>query len=302
MPISLRCACGAFLEIDDKFAGKTIHCPDCQRPLQPVAPASDRILTSGWALTSLVLALVGAFTLVGTALAILTGFCALRQINRHPDRLVGRGYAISGIALGTVFTGISLLAFAAVDYFGLDRFLREPEWAGKLDYGGGLEAQTDRITLMRPGKAWAVYRGGDNAVSKGPKDTLMLVNVQEDAHAIAFIFLKGQLVDDLAAYRDSALEKFQQSELVRLLNRRRKKEPPVPEVTSVKEIPAEAGQQIQEVVFSMMLGRHERTFLMRIKRGPDEIYVVAAGVRKRRFKALEDQLQQIVAGLKVSPQ
>ena len=33
MAVSLKCGCGARLEIDDKFAGKVIPCPDCQRPL-----------------------------------------------------------------------------------------------------------------------------------------------------------------------------------------------------------------------------------------------------------------------------
>src|SRR5579859_5391625 len=37
MAISLTCSCGARLEIDDKFAGQAIPCPDCQQPLNTAA-------------------------------------------------------------------------------------------------------------------------------------------------------------------------------------------------------------------------------------------------------------------------
>ncbi len=76
----LTCACGARFEVDDTLAGQDVFCPECQQPLK--TPALDRPpqLTSGWALASVVLALVGAFTVVGTILAVLLGFYALLHI------------------------------------------------------------------------------------------------------------------------------------------------------------------------------------------------------------------------------
>jgi len=47
--------------------------------------------------------------LPGTLLAIIFGVAALRQINRHGDR--GRGMAIVGIILGSVWTLVLVLAF-----------------------------------------------------------------------------------------------------------------------------------------------------------------------------------------------
>ena len=44
---------------------------------------------SGLAITSLVLALVGSFTIVGSLAAIGAGYLALRQIGRAPDRIGG---------------------------------------------------------------------------------------------------------------------------------------------------------------------------------------------------------------------
>src|SRR5262249_15018942 len=107
MTISLTCTCGARLEIDETFAGQTVHCPDCQRPLTTPRPERAGALTSGVALTSLVLALVGAFTLLGTLLAVVFGALALRDIARRPDQVTGKGYAVAGIALGVFLTALT---------------------------------------------------------------------------------------------------------------------------------------------------------------------------------------------------
>jgi hypothetical protein len=60
--------------------------------------------TNGFAVASLVLGI-----LPGTLLAIIFGVAALRQINRHGDR--GRGMAIAGIILGSVWMVLLVLAF-----------------------------------------------------------------------------------------------------------------------------------------------------------------------------------------------
>ena len=104
MTISLTCACGVRLEVDDTFAGQTINCPDCQRPLATPKPERAGVQTSGFAIASLTLALVGAFTLIGTVLAVLFGVLALLGIRRDPDRVTGKGYAVG---VGYVNTGRS---------------------------------------------------------------------------------------------------------------------------------------------------------------------------------------------------
>src|SRR5207302_8262451 len=103
MTLSLTCTCGARLEIDDKFAGQPINCPDCQRALQaPAAKEATGRRTSGLALASILLALIGAFTVVGTLAAVVLGVLALLQIAGKPDRLAGKGYALAGILLGVL--------------------------------------------------------------------------------------------------------------------------------------------------------------------------------------------------------
>src|SRR5689334_16012982 len=106
-PIMITCACGARFEVDDTLAGQEVLCPDCQQPLK--APAVDRPpqLTSGWALASVVLALVGAFTLFGSLAAVLLGVIALISISRHRRQVSGTGFAVFGICLGVLFTGLT---------------------------------------------------------------------------------------------------------------------------------------------------------------------------------------------------
>src|SRR5438309_45951 len=99
MTLSLKCNCGVRLDIPENFAGQQITCPDCQHPVEVPRADPALIKTSGLALASLLLALVGAFTVVGTMLAVLVGVAALVHVRRRPDAVTGAGYALAGIAL-----------------------------------------------------------------------------------------------------------------------------------------------------------------------------------------------------------
>src|SRR5260370_4798880 len=110
MTLAINCTCGAHLEVDDRFAGQTIQCPDCHKGLQAPSLTSPLQRTSGLALASLILALVGAFTVVGTIVAVVLGGLALRQIARQPDKLSGRRFALAGMGAGALLTAVSLFA------------------------------------------------------------------------------------------------------------------------------------------------------------------------------------------------
>src|SRR5688572_15082691 len=136
MTISLTCKCGARLEIDETFAGQTIPCPDCQRALKAPKPDAPGVRTSGLALLSFIVALVGAFTLVGTLAAVVVGLVALQQIKNRPDELTGRNYAVTGAVLGGLLTLLTAVALFAPEVFGLQNVPGQIQWAGKLDYDG----------------------------------------------------------------------------------------------------------------------------------------------------------------------
>ncbi len=301
MAISLTCTCGAFLEIDDTFAGHMIQCPECGRSLQASPGEKVPLKTSGWAIASLLLSLVGAFTLVGTVLAVACGALGLRAIRKHPDRVAGKGYALAGIVLGFLFTSIGLLAFFT-DFLYLDFLLRGPEWAGKLDFTGATKVIGQGFSLARP-TSWGVYRSGAGSDS-GPgqpvqhRDQVILVNVPSDAHAVGLVFREG-LDAGPDTYRKTGLDNFARSELIRLLSRTRKTLDTAPVEVRSSKVFGDEGREVQELVVDVRPGKHQRSFLMRIIRGGDDIFVVAAGTRKSRFASLEKQLRSIVESFRI---
>ena len=166
----LTCACGARFEVDDTLAGQEVLCPECQQPIK--APALDRPpqVTSGWALASVVLALVGAFTVLGTVLAAVLGFYALLHIARNRQRVSGAGLAVFGICLGVLFTGLTVFALTTSDLFGLESLVRERTLSQQVDTSGPLEVVRGLkgFAITRPTEKWGQVLGnqsGDQAVS-----------------------------------------------------------------------------------------------------------------------------------------
>jgi hypothetical protein len=160
MPLSLICACGARIELDDTLAGQEVACPECQQPLKaPPAAQTQPLRTSGFALASLVLAITGAFTIVGTVVAIGLGLIAVVMILRQRDRLAGLGYAFAGIAIGIVFTPLTLFAFMSGELFGISAAMREQNMAPFVDRTGPLEVVNRGWGITRPSEQWGVARG-----------------------------------------------------------------------------------------------------------------------------------------------
>ena len=95
-------------------------CPTCGTPLtvNPAAPAGGIPVrvpdapvgsrTSGKAIGSLVCG-ISWFCGLGSIAALFLGYLALREIRRDPARILGKGMAIAGIALGWI--GVAGLAF-----------------------------------------------------------------------------------------------------------------------------------------------------------------------------------------------
>jgi hypothetical protein len=87
-----------------RSAGDYYEAPGQGSPIPP-APSiqsfDSPLHTSGWAVASLVLAIV--FFPLGF-LAIIAGVLGIRQINRRPEELEGKGLAIAGIVLGSLTT------------------------------------------------------------------------------------------------------------------------------------------------------------------------------------------------------
>lgn len=84
-------------------------------PVPPPPPTAARPKTSGWAVASLVMGILG-FTclfLLGSVLAIIFGFIGRSEIRRSQGAKSGKGLATTGIVLGIVMIVLAV-AFAAV--------------------------------------------------------------------------------------------------------------------------------------------------------------------------------------------
>jgi hypothetical protein len=160
MALSLICACGARFDVDETLAGQEVVCPECQQPLNAPAVPTAPLRTSDWALASVVLALAGAFTVVGSLAAVACGAVALFSILRERERLAGLGLAITGMSAGLVFTALTLVALSRTELFGLGARLREGLAADQIDTSGPdrVVAKDRTFEIVRPTKKWGVAK------------------------------------------------------------------------------------------------------------------------------------------------
>jgi len=186
MALSLTCVCDARFELEDTLAGQTITCPECQQPLKApsVQTTGSARRTNLLALLSAVLAVVGAFTLIGSAAAVVLGSMALVRIGRNPEREAGSGLALFGILSGVAFTTLMLFALFAGELFGLGAWWRQKTLGDQVDITGPLE-HTDGnkgFTITRPNRKWAeaVNKDFDDPFVKAlasPTSDLMLISL-----------------------------------------------------------------------------------------------------------------------------
>ena len=88
--------------MEDAFGALELACPECQQRLQVPSAAGQRLQqrTSALALGSLILAVMGAFTVVGSAVAVILGLAAIVVILCRRERITGFGFAVSGVVIG----------------------------------------------------------------------------------------------------------------------------------------------------------------------------------------------------------
>jgi hypothetical protein len=305
MTIAITCSCSARLEVDDRFAGQTITCPDCQKSLDvPAGKEGETRRTSALALASLILALVGAFTLIGTVLAVVCGVAALLTIRHDTKRLAGRRYALAGLILGAVLTVLSLFAFSSTELFGVDSLLHESQWLGKLDYPPDLEVKREALgfKIRRPSAHWGVYQASESgpAVKMAIQD-LLLVLPSKSAYIIVMTDSAAAGLDfdvcqerGIQLFRDLEITKFSikrnpnlQVELERGNKKLWNKE--------------ENGKKVHYMEMTVHKTSHgqTKTFLLRVvKRDDDQpfalnrMYVVAGGAPAARFASLKKELTE----------
>jgi hypothetical protein len=302
MTIALTCTCAARLEIDEKFAGQTITCPDCQTLLTVPLPHAQRVRTSGLAIASLVLALVGAFTVVGTLLAAMLGLAALLQIRRHPEQLAGKSYAATGIILGLAFTALSVAAYSSAEIFGLSGTLRETQWLGRLDYTGELEIQqpSNGFVIRRPSKQWGIYKEARDGWG-GPQPFL-LVQPKQDAYILC-LAEPAFFGSTLLQCKEQAIQAFRRFKISPFSLGRGGANDAALDVKSTKDLADRDDMKRLELLVDKKSGREERRYIVRLvkKENDTYVYIVAGGAAKNHFAEHEEELRQALDSFRLIP-
>ena len=133
-------------EIQDE-AIRCRHCKNWLVPASPVA-ADARIsagsvpssTTSGLAVASMVVGILWIYW-IGSIVALVLGYMALREIRQNPEGIEGKGMAIAGIVLGWI--GMATLALAIA--FGV--FV----WRNKELFPPPARTRSTHAFLWRPG-------------------------------------------------------------------------------------------------------------------------------------------------------
>ena len=301
MPLSLTCTCGAKLEIDDKFAGKVIACPDCRKELSTVVPTLPAAKTSGYALASFILALIGPFTFIAPLLAVGCGFIGLRHIAAHPREVGGVRLAWAGIVLGCLFATLSVGGYLSPEVLRVDGVFREIEWAGKLDFSGKLTIEIERgegdlkFNISRVRRTWGKISQSLGKFQGAPDD-LILVDPWDDAQVACMNSEYRFEGEDRDIVLDRGLKRFLESELVHNLVHPsdKKAEPPRCEEGKKETIPSPPDKTVYEMTVSLYASGPPRTFLLRVIKvdSLSKLFIVAGGTRASRFERMEPELRK----------
>jgi hypothetical protein len=293
MPLPITCACGARFEADDALAGREARCPECQEPV--AVPAADRAppVTSLLALASATLALVGAFTVVGTALAAVLGLAGLVSISRNRDRLAGTGLATFGLVAGVALTALTLFALGSGELFGLGSFSRLGQFGDEVDFSGPLEVSVaDKgFAITRPSAKWGRARHGavDDPVADQLSDRPDLLLVQP----ARYLFVEAREAD-----RGLSLDRCR-DEVVTALVTGHNDVPGLPlrnvrpTVRETKELPADGWAQRREFVVDIRYGSQPWTMLVRLQKKADgTVYITRGYTQRRHFARAEEELRR----------
>jgi hypothetical protein len=307
MPIALTCDCGARFELDDGLAGKQVPCPGCQQPLETPSAAATvgAPRTSSFALASIVFALVGAFSVAGTVLAVILGCVALMQIRWRAGRVGGSMLAVVGIVAGLALTALTLLLLARPNLIPVDVWIRQRTMASQVDSTGALEVLTrdGSVVLRRPSAAWGRVqreRSEDPAVENLQHSRELLLS-----HLGRHAFLDvGRLSGEgpltaFTPYVEADLQPRRPSlmgddELDAAMDFR-----PLQAVAGwPRNLDPVERWQVREWYLDKFCGGQKWRFLIRVYkkqsigglRGKEPIYVVRGYAPKNRFDAVKDEL------------
>jgi len=293
MGLSLSCTCGARFEVEDSVAGQSVACPECQQAIKVLPVRAARVRTSGYALASMVLALVGMFTVVLSVIAIVVGMAGLVSIARHRERVGGAGYAVFGILTGAIFTAVTLFAISREEIFDGVRATIQPADA---DFSGPLEVHCPKagFAITRPSARWGVLR-----LSADEDRTLVLVNPGTDAYVQ--VYTQGFAVQSIDQCLDELILLIREPNGVLVARRR------MPGKTSGmmererQRLPPVEGLQVLEGRIDVRQGGVPLSYVVQARRKAEDtrVYFLYCWTQSRRFERVEPELHKAMASFRL---
>jgi hypothetical protein len=246
------------------------------------------------------LALVGAFTVVFTLIAVFFGACALLAIHRQPERLAGAGYAMFGIISGLAFTVLSLFLYSNAELLPVDGLLETGVVSSQLDYAGEREVSlpAKKFAITRPNAHWGVAK--ESLVQQMEADCdIMLVNPRKQAYVQAtLIELDGQSADEFV---DDVIKWYKEE----LPNGRPVWEPRASgfKLRARRKLPPENGMQVTELVVELHVSGQDLTYVDRIiqAEGRDLVFRVRGWAPRRRFGQMEAEIRRALDSFRILP-
>jgi hypothetical protein len=320
MAVSLICTCGARLQLEQVQPEQEIVCPECQDKLKVPATSQASRRTSTLALVSVVLALVGAFTLVGTVAAFVIGAIALLRILGAREHLAGIGFACLGMGLGVIFTAVTIYAVMSGGVDSLTGRIRAHMLARQVDTTGPktVDRPDQGFTITRPSDEWGQAkdkRFDDPAIESFTRDVDLLL-VQTSRYAFVDVTRRACRRNDVDLCRQDVLDSLSPDQAkgvkARPLPFDPVEEEPARQVhvitRDVRQISApvnEKGEVVEniqgrEMVVDMQFGKQRWRFLVRMYlKQPGALYVLRGYARTEVFEQVKPELIQALDSFQV---
>lgn len=314
MTIALTCDCGARYEVEDLFAGQEVNCPECQhRTRAPLVKGTPR-RTSLLALYSLVVAIFGACTLVGSAAGALLALIAIVRMNTGRVPRGGMGYAVAALVVAVAGAAATLGILYSPAKPILVGWQRRGGFASRVDTSGPAEvgSRDNACVLTRP-PDWGRLlqgRGLDPSIDylQANRD-LILIGPQGDA----YIDIHRDASDNgpLKGVGDRLFLELKAPPLTADPDDDDPKNRPPKDQFKIRdsaELPDFAGYEGMEWTVDLRRGRQTWRWLLRVYRKRQvvegqarPVYVLRAYAPARRFEAVQSDLKKALDSVRFPP-
>jgi hypothetical protein len=232
----------------------------------------------------------------------------LTHIARHRDRVRGAGFAVLGICLGALFTGLTVFALSSGDLLGLESLVRERTLSQQVDTSGPLEVVmgVKGFAITRPTEKWGQVLGNqsDDVAVSGLQRERDLLLMQAAGHA--FVDVRS-----LARGNFRTLEQCQDEVLAEFESGHRPAghfgeddddfaPPSRAQLRGSRRLPDQDGAEVREMEVDARCAGQPWHFVVRLyRRGNGPIYVVRAYAPKRRLARIQGELERALDSFRI---